>query len=177
MTDAPALDAYGALAEPRTLTIERILAGPAERVWAYLTESALRARWLAAGEMELREGAEFELIWRNDLLTDPPGAKPEGFGAEHRMAGRILAAEPPRRLSFTWGRSDGVEITLSPLGDRTRLTLVHRRLPDDEAALSVSAGWHAHLDVLAARVEGRAPAPFWDEWRRLRADYAARLAG
>lgn len=41
--------------------------------------------------------------------------------------------------------------------------------------LSVSAGWHIHLDVLAARL-AEAPLPsFWSSWKRLKDDYAARL--
>jgi hypothetical protein len=32
-----------------------------------------------------------------------------------------------------------------------------------------------HLDVLAARVRGTEPAPFWDGWARLKQDYAERL--
>ena len=35
-------DAYGVLSEPATLTIQRFLPGPIERVWAYLTESEWR---------------------------------------------------------------------------------------------------------------------------------------
>ena len=35
------------LIEPGTVKMERLLPGPVERVWAYLTESDKRARWLA----------------------------------------------------------------------------------------------------------------------------------
>jgi uncharacterized protein YndB with AHSA1/START domain len=37
-------DAYGALIEPATLKIERILPGPIERIWAYLTDSDMRKK-------------------------------------------------------------------------------------------------------------------------------------
>jgi hypothetical protein len=33
---------YGVLTEPATRAIERLLPGPIERIWAYLTESDLR---------------------------------------------------------------------------------------------------------------------------------------
>ena len=52
MTDFASPSAYGVLTEPATLRIERLLPGPIERVWAYLTESDLRRKWLAAGEMQ-----------------------------------------------------------------------------------------------------------------------------
>jgi len=57
MNDIAMQDAHGVLTEPMTLTIQRLLTGTPERVWAYLTESDLRRRWLASGEMELRVGA------------------------------------------------------------------------------------------------------------------------
>ena len=40
--------------------------------------------------------------------------------------------------------------------------MIHRRLPDRGMLLGVSSGWHAHLDVLAARLAGKEPEPFWD---------------
>ena len=49
MTDLATLDAHGVLTEPATVEIRRLLPGPVERVWAYLTESELRRQWLAAG--------------------------------------------------------------------------------------------------------------------------------
>ena len=78
MTDLAALDAHGALTETSTLTIQRLLPGPIERVWAYLTDSDLRRQWLAAGEMELKVGAQFTLVWRNSELTDPPARRAPG---------------------------------------------------------------------------------------------------
>ena len=60
----PAPDPHGVLAAPGTLTIRRLLPGPIERVWAYLTDGELRRKWLAAGQMELMAGAPFELVWR-----------------------------------------------------------------------------------------------------------------
>jgi uncharacterized protein YndB with AHSA1/START domain len=39
---------YGVLTAPDTLRIERLLPGPIERVWQYLTDSDKRATWLAA---------------------------------------------------------------------------------------------------------------------------------
>lgn len=99
MSTLAARDDYGVLTEPATLTMTRLLPGPIERVWAYLTESDLRRQWLASGQMEMREGAQFELVWRNSELTDPPGAKPDGFGDEHRLDSEITELDPPQRLA------------------------------------------------------------------------------
>lgn len=175
MTDLAPPGAYGVLTEPATLKIQRLLPGPIERVWAYLTDSELRKKWLAAGHMEMKVGAPFELVWRNSELTDPPGTRPAGFGEEHRMQSRIIALDPPRRLAIAWQGSGDVTFDLEPQGKNVLLTVIHRRLPDRTMMLRVSAGWHTHLDVLVARVTDAAPAPFWDSWARLQTDYDQRL--
>ncbi|MDZ4320407.1 MAG: SRPBCC family protein [Phenylobacterium sp.] len=175
MSDLAALDAYGALIEPATLKIQRLLPGPIERVWDYLTETELRRRWLASGDMPARPGETFELVWRNDELTDPPGVRPEGFSHEHRMESRVLAMEPPRRLVITWGVQSEVEFGLEIHRAEVLLSSIHRRLPDRDALLNVSSGWHAHLDVLVADLTGGKAKPHWDNFVQLRADYDARL--
>ncbi len=175
MTDLATLDAYGVLTEPATLTIQRFLPGSMERVWAYLTQSDLRRQWLAAGEMEMTVGAPVELVWRNGELSNPPGERPAGLPEEHRLQSRITELDPPRKLAITWGSTGGVSFELEPEGDGVMLTVTHRRLPDRATLLNVSAGWHMHLDVLAARMEGHAPEPFWDGWSRLRKEYDRRI--
>jgi uncharacterized protein YndB with AHSA1/START domain len=175
MTDFASPSTYGVLTEPATLKIERLLPGPIERVWAYLTESDLRRKWLAAGDMEMKVGAPFELVWRNDELTNPPGQRPQGFSLEHRMQSRITELDPPRRIRFTWGNSGDVSFELEPQGNQVLLTVIHRRLPDRGMMLMVGAGWHMHLDILVARVSGTEPGPFWDGWSRLKTEYDRRL--
>ena len=49
MNERATASAYGELIEPTTLKIQRLLPGPIERIWAYLTDSDLRRKWLAAG--------------------------------------------------------------------------------------------------------------------------------
>lgn len=176
MTESATVQAWGELIEPTTLKIQRLLPGPIERVWAYLTESELRRRWLASGDMKLEQGASFELVWRNDELTDPPGRRPDGFGEEHRMSSRITELAPPHRLAFTWGQQEGsVCFELEVQGDEVLLTVTHRRLSDRNSLLNVSSGWHAHLDLLADLLTGARPQAHWDHWSRLREDYTHRL--
>lgn len=175
MTELATQDAFGVLTEPATLRIQRLLPGPIDRVWAYLTEGELRRQWLAAGEMELKVGAPFELVWRNDELTNPPGQRPPGFSGEHRMQSRITELDPPRKLAFAWKGSGDVSFELDPKGDEVLLTVIHCRLPDRATLLSVGAGWHMHLDLLVARATGAEPAPFWDGWSRLKEEYDRRM--
>ena len=70
------------------------------------------------GEMEMKVGAPFELVWRNDELTDPPGKRPDGFSEEHRMQSRITELDPPRKLAITWESSGDVSFELEPRARR-----------------------------------------------------------
>lgn len=171
MNRLSAVDAYGVLAEPATLKIQRLLPGPIERVWAYLTDGELRRQWLAAGRMDLKVGAPFELVWRNDELSGARTRRPPDFPEEQRMASRVTEVDPPRKLSFTWAGSGDVTFELEKQGDEVLLTVVHRRLPDRNTLLKVAAGWHMHLDIWVARATGKEPDPFWEGWARLRQEY------
>lgn len=171
-----AVSAYGELTEPRTLTIQRVLPGPVERVWRYLTDSELRRKWLAAGDMLPVAGSAFTLTWRNDQLSDPPGQRPQGWAEEHSMESRVVEVDPPRKLVITWGKEGEVSFTLSTRNDgKTLLTLVHRNLPGRPDLLNIAGGWHSHLDILVARVSGQDPQSFWDYWTRVRSEYDKRL--
>lgn len=173
---------HGVLTEPGTLVFQRLLPGPIERVWEYLTDPEKRGLWLAAGPMELKVGGRVELIFNNNSLS--PGSGPpdkyRDFGGEISITGRVTRCEPPRVLAYTWAESWGedseVTFELFEQGDRVRLLLTHRRLGDrHETLISVAAGWHTHLGILVDRLHGRAPKPFWPEHTRMEAEYDQRL--
>jgi uncharacterized protein YndB with AHSA1/START domain len=172
-------DSYGVVTEPRTLRLERVLPGPIERVWAYLTESEKRGKWLAFGDMETREGGQVKLVFHSTKLSAYDGPTPERF-KKHEGSGfeaRILRYEPPRLLSYTWGGKADSEVSfeLTPQGNDVLLVLTHSLLPNRQTMMSVSSGWHAHLGILSALLEGREPGPFWSEIERLEAEYEQRI--
>ena len=105
----------------RYVELRRLLPGPIERCWAWLTDSELRRQWLAAGDMEMKAGA-FEFVWRNDELTDPPGQRPEGFSAENRTQMRMIEVDPPHSLTFEWPDTGHVTFALEQRGDKVELT-------------------------------------------------------
>lgn len=176
MTGLMQIDSYGALVGPDTLRIQRLLPGSIERVWAYLTDSELRKLWFAAGDIELSEGAPFELVWRNDeLAAVRTGERPEDMPAEHRMESRVIIADPPRKLVITWNNTGNVTFELEPVGEGVLLTLTHAGFQTRSALIGHSAGWHAHLDVLEALAFEREPKAFWPHWKALRSEYEDRL--
>ncbi len=174
-------DDHGVRTAADTVRIERLLPGPIERLWAYLTESDKRAQWMAAGDMTLSPGGPVELVFRHQdfaAVDDPVPEKYRSASGEHRLRGRITACEPPHVLAYTWDAHSEVRFELHPRGGQVLLEITHARLPDVDEVLSVSAGWHAHLAILRARLEGRALTEgFWALHTRLEAEYAARLMG
>jgi uncharacterized protein YndB with AHSA1/START domain len=174
-----ALREFGVVPEARVVRIRRVLPGPIERVWAYLTESEKRGRWLASGTMDLRVGGRVELTFRNAELTAHAEPTPERFkdsACGKTMSGHITRCDPPRLLSYTWGSGESeVTFELTPQGAEVLLVLTHRRLGDRTMMVSVAGGWHTHLGILIDRLEGREPGPFWSTYLRLEAEYARRL--
>jgi uncharacterized protein YndB with AHSA1/START domain len=170
---------YGVLTEPRTLRIERLLPGPIERLWAWLTDPEKRARWLAGGPMELRVGGGAELQFHHaDLSAEKtPPEKFRRMEGGHTLKCRVTACDPPRLLSYTWGEDWGeVTFELTPRGKEVLLVITHRRLGERGTIASVSAGWHAHLAILADRLNEREPQGFWSTYMQLEAEYEKRLA-
>jgi len=165
------------LIEPGTVKLERLLPGPAERAWAYLTESDKRATWLAAGEFDLRVGGKIRLEFDNSKLpNDAEGlAKHPGTGI-HTFTGEITRLEPKRLLAYTWLWGDNeTEVTyqLTPKGKDVLLTILHRRLTK-EVARNVLGGWDVHTGILADILNGVKPRPFWTTHDKVAVEYAAR---
>lgn len=176
---------HGTLIADDTIRFERLLSGPIERVWAFLTESDKRGQWLAAGPMASGAGGDVALHFRNAELSegdDPAPEKYRDYENTGSMFGRITRCEPPHHLSYTWTDLPGeieeedseVSFELTAEGDQVRLVLIHRRLQAHEL-LSVAGGWHTHLGILEDRLAGRAPRPFWRTHTRLEAEYAEKL--
>jgi uncharacterized protein YndB with AHSA1/START domain len=174
-------DAYGVATAPGTIRLERLLPGPLDRVWSYLTDSKLRGEWLAPGPMEPRVGGGVELVFRHSTLSDVVEQPPEKYQNAEGMQfkGRVTRWEPPCVLAYTWGESwgDDTEVTfeLTPRGEQVLMVLTHRRLVNREAMVSVASGWHTHVGILIDRINGRAPGGFWATHSRLEAEYVKRF--
>ena len=142
---------FGTLVDAHTVRFVRDLPGPIERVWEYLTKSEVRETWLYGGDMPQEAGAEFGSSWEGE------DGEPGGV-----IRFRMRVYDPPRVLEYDWVEvpsatgtitDSTVRFQLETIGERVRLTLTHRALPT-HAIASVSAGWHAHADVLRAVLTG-----------------------
>lgn len=90
------------------------------------------------------------------------------------VRGRYLEVDPPRRVVVSWGvagsdvhppGSSRVEFTLVPVGDGTRLDLLHRGIPDEQSTGYVRGWAHfsARLQAAAAGADA-GPDPWAGQW-------------
>lgn len=129
----------------------RVRARPAE-VFAYLTDTALWARWQGvAAAIDAVPGGLFEMHMINGAVAQ----------------GRFVELVPESRVVFTWGwvgsptlppGASTVEIQLIPDGDGTLIRLRHRDLPPEDAPVH-EVGWAHYLPRLASVSEGQDPGP------------------
>ena len=174
--------------DDHTIQFVRILPGPIEKIWSYLEDSDKRGQWFAKGKLPSKVGETFEMRFKHSELSPHQAAAPERMAEidknGHGSTNRLLAFDPPHRLTFTFGSdtrpetASRVEFLLAPEGDpkdnKVRLTLTHSQIPDADYMRNVSGGWHSHLAVLQYRAEGQTPPAFWDIWRKFDGAYSKR---
>ncbi len=175
---------YGELIDEQTVRFERLLPGPIERVWSYLTESDKRAQWLCGGDVEASVDGHVDMHFHNISLSEasdrdiPRPEKYNDMPLKMSFAGKVTRYEPPNVLQHTWefeNENSEVCYELSEEGEQVRLVLTHRRLETKDIVLSVSGGWHTHLNVLVDVLNGLTPRPFYKMQTQFEAEYLERL--
>jgi uncharacterized protein YndB with AHSA1/START domain len=127
-------------------------AGP-DTIWPFLTEADRWIEWEGtSAELDPRPGGVYRVLVRGSFQS----------------AGEFVEVVPYEKVVFTFGweqegnpippGSTTVEITLRAEGDKTRLRLVHRGLPDG-AVEPHADGWNHYLDRMAVRAAGGDPGP------------------
>ena len=136
-----------------------------DEVWDALTAPERLAQWLAPGVIELRQGGRAQLAFADSgIVIDSTGA----------------AVDPQRLLEYSWSGPGEplrpVRWDLEAIGVRTRLDLT-LTLPAGEDAARATAGWAAHLEMLAAVLAGAALRFPFPRFQAARAAYGEQLAG
>ena len=177
MNDILSPNKPGTSPEQATVRLERMLPGPIERVWAYLTEPDKRATWFAGGVFDLRAGGKADLHFDHSLISAEK-TPPEMQGKRFDFTETITRIEPPRLLSYTFGHGgpeSEVTFELETRGKGVLLILTHRRIVDRKTKIGLASGWDAHFAILEDRLNGVEPRPFWTTHARLKKEYEARL--
>ncbi len=168
-------DDHGKFTAPGEVRLMRTLPGPIERVWEYLTDAEKRARWFAGGPMEPKKGGKLELFFHHKNIAPdetPPEDHKHVQDPGFKMPGTVLRWEPPRVLSYTFDEDSDVTFELTPQGKEVLLVLTHRARGEDLPFISgYASGWHTHLSLLVALLEGTPLPPFWATHARLKAEY------
>ena len=132
-------------AETLTVVVERELPYPPEKIWRALTQPQLIQEWLMQSDFQpsVGHGFTFRADWGS-------------------VDCKVLAVEPYRTLSYTWGAlglASVVTWTLTPKGKGTHLRMEQSGFPTDRPQNYQGAqyGWKnffARLEQVLARPEG-----------------------
>ncbi len=158
---------FGQVQAPDTFVLQRTLKAPIERVWAYFVDGEKRARWFTGGDTLRADAQDFTFLFAHFNITNekPPARWAQMETGEFPMTGRVLAFDPPRLLAITWGDGDEhvseVRFEFAAQGDATLLTLTHTKIDTKAHTLDFAGGWTAHLQTLAALLEGEPTNRFW----------------
>jgi uncharacterized protein YndB with AHSA1/START domain len=128
------------------LRFERVIAKPAAKVWAALTDERVLKNWLGDVTCEGRVGGRYVIAFREHAST---------------MTGAITVFEPERVLEYSWDEGPKipratVRWELTAVEGGTRLVLLQRFVPGTAMAdvLPFFGGWEAFLDALPDGADG-----------------------
>jgi uncharacterized protein YndB with AHSA1/START domain len=133
----------------RSVIVEKEFPHPPEKVWRALTETSLLEQWLMKNDFQPVAGRAFTL--RREPVQNWNGV----------IDCQVLAVEPGRTLSYTWGTL-GLETvvtwTLTPTAAGTRVRMEQSGFPADREANYKGAqyGWQSMIAGLEKVVAGLA---------------------
>jgi len=169
----------GVLRDLHTVEFKRLIPGPLELAWEFLTKREKLKTWFADLTLEPRLGGAVDVHFDPDTCG----------GCSAGVRGVVREFRPPHVLAFSWiqlkAQPDGsmqerdegeVRFELAARGDKVLLTLLHSRLSTDEL-IGHSAGWHAYLQNLESLMSERGRIDFMATARRVRPGYEDQLAG
>lgn len=167
----------GSILDLHTVELKRLIPGPIELAWDYLTKQELLKTWFADVTIEPRIGGAVTIRFSDDESCNTTGVR-----------GTVREFRKPHVVAFTWfqqrlqadGSRKGVDegevrFELAERGDKVLLTLLHTGLPIHELA-GHSAGWDAFLQNLDSLMSGRGKIDFMAVFRDLHPRYEERVA-
>jgi len=140
------MNRMGEVVKVNAVRFFRILPGPVERVWSFLTESDKLTVWYGEdGTIEPRMGGLVRIM-------------------NGHIRGVVTQWEPPKKLIYTWNVFDPGEdvsrypesflkLELEAKGSEVALELFHLPIMD-RVTPQTKMGWHTYLDLMEASLGG-----------------------
>lgn len=158
----------GQLLRETAARFERVLPGPIERVWDYLTSSEHLPGWYGG---------------RGMVYTIEPRVGGKVSLANDHIRGVVTQWKPPRLLAHTWNvfmpgvpespfPESYVTFELNAKGSDVVLTLTHRPIAPGFEPFTLM-GWHTFLELLRALLRQEQPEPTDVVMERNRTRYGA----
>lgn len=175
------MNKYGEILEDGSMKFVRMLPAPIENVWAWLTIGEKRESWLGGGGDISQAGQTVRFEFQHQNLTPHNEAYPEKYKSMEAGVAydvEIKTCDAPHHLVMVWrdGNYSEIDIRLSEQAGKVRLELIQRGDTSAEHFLGALGGWHAHLDIMAAKLNSQTPKPFWNTHEALVEEYAVRCA-
>jgi uncharacterized protein YndB with AHSA1/START domain len=140
------------MSDDTNLRLERLIDASPETLFDAWTTPAAMEEWYADGEdstarvteQDLRVGGRFRIEWGPNR------------GASYVECGEYLVLDRPDKIVLTetleaaeggW-RETRVTVTFERVDDKTRLTLLHEKLPSKDARDGAAGGWPGFIDRL-----------------------------
>ena len=128
--------------ETRTVTIERDMPHPLDKVWRALTEGSLLEQWLMRNDFEpvVDHTFKFTADWGS-------------------VDCRVITVDPKTTLAYSWeayGMATVVTFTLTPTSTGTSLRMEQSGFPmsNDQAYKGAQYGWQKFLGAMEEVVAG-----------------------
>ncbi|HEY9558679.1 MAG TPA: SRPBCC domain-containing protein [Acidimicrobiales bacterium] len=139
------------------LRFERTYAHPMERVWRAVTSPEEMAAWFPSSvQGERAVGAALVFDDEDQRAAAREAGEPTRADGP-LFSGTVVAYDPPKVFSFTWG-GELLRLELLPDGAGTRLVFTHL-LSHQSVAARNGAGWHMCLAELDRLLDAPAPTP------------------
>lgn len=138
----------------------RALAADPARVWSFLTEADKLPEWYGDGRIEPREGGAVSLM-AGHIRGVVTGWRPQEFlaytwsvfqpGDDQASSSEAVGQSKESAWPISY-----LELALKETGKTTKLTLIHRPIPEAMQKLTM-IGWHTMLDLIANGLKNEFP--------------------
>ncbi len=146
-----------------TVTLNRVLRAPAERVYRAFLDPAALCKWLPphgftcqVHALDARVGGQYRMSFAN-----------WSTGYVHSFGGTYLELSPHQRITHTDAFDDALlpgqmttTITFTPVSCGTQLDIVQSGIPEAITPADCYLGWQESLDLLKLLVEPDIPDGF-----------------